>query len=560
MDMPGLPAALREWSATLGPDHVTSDGPALATASRGTFATTPRVRAILRPASREQVQACVRAANRHRVPLYPVSSGKNWGYGSRVPVADGVLIDLGRMNRIVDFDEELAYVTLEPGVTQRQLYDFLQERRSKLWMDATGASPDCSIIGNTMERGFGHTPMGDHCANACGLEVVLPDGECIETGFSRFPHAKTGSLGRWGVGPSLDGIFAQSNFGIVTRMTVWLMPAPERFEAFFFQCHDEDALAPLIDALRPLRLNGSLRSVMHVGNDYKVVTAMRRYPWSLTGGRVPLDGAAMAQIRRDASVGRWNGSGGLYGTRAQVRDAKRQLRRALKGRVDRLQFVNDRLLALMERFADPFRLVSGWDVRQTLAVLVPVFNLLKGIPTEAPLASAYWRKKGDIPRDMDPDRDGCGLLWCSPVVPATGAHAREVATLVADLLLRHGFEPQMSISFATERTLTCVITISYDRDEPGADERALDCYRALCAELLARGYPPYRLSVRSMDAMDAQPEYTRVLSCLKAALDPRRVLAPGRYEATPPPTPEPAAQTAARRDAVVADTAGAARP
>ena len=53
-------------------------------------------------------------------------------------------------------------------------------------MDATGASPDCSIIGNTMERGFGHTPMGDHCANACGFEVVLPTGECIETGFAPF--------------------------------------------------------------------------------------------------------------------------------------------------------------------------------------------------------------------------------------------------------------------------------------------------------------------------------------------------------------------------------------
>ena len=57
-------------------------------------------------------------------------------------------------------------------------------------MDATGASPDCSIIGNTMERGFGHTPMGDHCGNACAFEVVLPTGECIDTGFARFPGAR----------------------------------------------------------------------------------------------------------------------------------------------------------------------------------------------------------------------------------------------------------------------------------------------------------------------------------------------------------------------------------
>ena len=120
----------------------------------------------------------------------PISTGKNWGYGSRAPVRDGVLLDLGRLNRIVDFDEELAYVTIEPGVTQRQLFDVPAASASRdSWMDATGASPDCSIIGNTLERGFGHTPMGDHAANACGFEVVLPTGECIETGFSRFSSA-----------------------------------------------------------------------------------------------------------------------------------------------------------------------------------------------------------------------------------------------------------------------------------------------------------------------------------------------------------------------------------
>ena len=121
----------------------------LASAGTGTFATSSRVLAILRPGNRDHVQEIVRTANRHRVPLYPFSTGKNWGYGSRVPARDGVLVDLGRMNRIVAFDEQLAYVTIEPGVTQRQLYAYLQERGSRLWMDATGASPDCSVIGNT---------------------------------------------------------------------------------------------------------------------------------------------------------------------------------------------------------------------------------------------------------------------------------------------------------------------------------------------------------------------------------------------------------------------------
>jgi 4-cresol dehydrogenase (hydroxylating) len=373
--------------------------------------------------------------------------------------------------------------------------------------------------------------MGDHCGNACGLEVVLPTGDCIETGFGRFAGTKARSLSRWGVGPSLDGLFSQSNFGIVTRMTVWLMPAPEHFEAFFFVCKNEDGLAPIVDALRPLRMNGTLRSVMHIGNDYKVLTATSRFPWKDFGSGTPLGPAAMARLRQELSIGAWNGSGGLYGTRGQVREAKSQLRRALAGKVDRLQFVDDRLLKFMARFAKPFRLMTGWDVSRTLKVIAPVYNLLKGVPTGAPLASAYWRKKTAPPEHMDPDRDGCGLIWCSPVLPNTGQDARAVSRLAEDVLLGHGFEPQMSISLASERSLICVITISYDRSVPGEDERALACHRVLTERLLTLGYPPYRLPVGAMHYMAGQDEYSDALKQLKATLDPNGILAPGRYEA-----------------------------
>lgn len=536
-----LQSALRAWEAALGADHVTHDAPTLVSAGTATFSTTAEVQAVIRPANRDEVQQAVRIANRFGVPVYPVASGKNWGYGSRAPVHDGVLLDLSRLNRIVAFDEDLANVTLEPGVTQRQLHEFLRERGSKLWMDSTGASPDCSIVGNTMERGFGHTPLGDHAGNACGFEVVLPSGECIETGFSRFEGSKTGPLSRWGVGPSLDGLFSQSNFGIVTRMSVWLMPAPEHFEAFFFVCKQEDGLAAIVDALRPLRLNGTLRSTIHIGNDYKVITATTRFPWSEESASSPLGPEAMARLRKTLSIGYWQGSGGLYGTRAQVKEAKRQVRRALKGKVDRLQFVNDRLVGLMGRFATPFRMVTGWDISKTLSLLEPVYNLMKGVPTESTLGSTYWRKREAPLKGADPDRDGCGLLWCSPVVPSTGKDVREATTLATKVVLEHGFEPQMSLSLATERSAICVTTISYDRHVAGEDARALACYRALTVALLERGYPPYRLNIRSMDYAHGGQAYDAVVKGLKDALDPRGILAPGRYDARAAqarPTPE----------------------
>ncbi|MEN6604794.1 MAG: FAD-binding oxidoreductase [Bryobacteraceae bacterium] len=536
-----LNAACSDWAAAIGAEFVVRDTATLNSAGTATFLTTQSVPAVIRPRDREQVRECLRIAARHGVPVHPVSSGKNWGYGSRVPASDGcVLMDLGRMNRILDFSEDLAYATVEPGVTQRQLLEFLRERKSGLWLDATGASTDCSLIGNVMERGFGHTPYGDHFSYVCGLEVVLPNGEVVDTGFSRFPGAATAAVHRWGFGPSIDGLFSQSSLGIVTRMTIWLMPAPEYFQAFFFRCDEEDGLAPLIDALRPLRLSGVLRSASHIGNDYKVLSGIRQYPWAETGGRTPLMPEQMARFRRELNFGYWNGSGGLYGTRAQVAEARRLVKRALAGKVSRIEFLDDRKLRWAGRVAGPFRLLTGWDLSKTLELLYPVYDLMKGIPTNAPIKSSYWRKKTAPPEDGDPDRDGCGLLWCSPTLPAEGGHATRLMDLVNRTTLSNGFEPIVSITMLTERSMCCVISLSYDRDVPGEDERAMACYKQLVHSLREYGYPPYRLGVQGMSEMDSRTGYGNFIGMLKRTLDPAGILAPGRYQpAASHPIPEP---------------------
>jgi len=522
--------AILEWEAAVGPENVITGAEPLRAAETGTFETANRIPAIVKPACRAEVQECLRIATRFGTPVYPISAGKNWGYGSRVPAADGcVLLDLGRMNRILDFSEELAYVTVEPGVTQAQLFEFLQERKSGLWMDATGASPQCSLIGNTVERGFGHTPYADHFAHSCGLEVVLATGEVIETGFARYPSAKTAPLYRWGVGPSLDGLFSQSNLGIVTRMTIWLMPAPEYFQAYYFRCEQDEGLAGLIDALRPLRLSGAIRSASHIANDYKVVSALRQYPWKETDGRTPLPGDVMERLRNELKIGVWNGSGALYGTKAQVKESRRLLRAALKGKATRLQFLDDRIIQLAGRFARPYQWFTGWNVHRMLAVLRPVYGLMKGIPTDHPLSSTYWRKHTKPPAQMDPDRDGCGLLWCSPVAPTDGAQARRLTGLVSALVLSHGFEPAISLTMITDRTLACIISLTYDREVPGEDGRAMACYSQLIEKLTQDGYPSYRLSIGSMAAMGETGSYTELLGTIKRAMDPAGILSPGRY-------------------------------
>ena len=89
----GLDGAVLAWRKALGAEFVVTERAELNAAQTTTFSTRQEIPVILRPANREQVQECLRIANQFRVPVYPVSSGLNWGYGSKVPDTDGLRSD-----------------------------------------------------------------------------------------------------------------------------------------------------------------------------------------------------------------------------------------------------------------------------------------------------------------------------------------------------------------------------------------------------------------------------------------------------------------------------------
>src|SRR5271169_6613745 len=119
-DTGNLPSAMRAWRERIGAEAVMPG--ALAQQSYG-ICTTGIERAIpaaLRPRSVDDVRAIVTIADDHSIPLYPISIGNNWGYGTAIPARDGcVILDLSGLDRIVEMDPELGLVTVEPGVTQQ---------------------------------------------------------------------------------------------------------------------------------------------------------------------------------------------------------------------------------------------------------------------------------------------------------------------------------------------------------------------------------------------------------------------------------------------------------
>jgi 4-cresol dehydrogenase (hydroxylating) len=493
--------------------------------------------AVVSPGSSAEVAELVRIAGVHRIALYPVSTGKNWGYGDACPAGAGqVLVELSRMNRIIQVDPDLAYAVIEPGVTQQQLSDFLRDHGIALWADCTGAGPDTSFIGNILERGFGHSPYGNRLQHVAGMQVVLASGEVLDTGFGHYPNARATHLFPYGVGPFLDGLFTQSNFGIVTRLGIWLMPKAECVNHFLCSVRDHDDIAAVVDALRPLRLDGTLRSIVHIGNDLRVLSGGRVFPRNLEPHRSSMSDELRASLCAGSGVHAWTVSGALYGTRAQVAAARAALRRALRHTRARPVFITERKLRVGAVLARLFGYSEmGHRLRARVALGQSLFALNRGIPNGRFLMGAYWRRRGGVPdgfpRQADPAADNCGLLWVSPVLPMRGSDLLALHSLAAPVFREHGFDLFATFSMINERALGGVLTIAYDKEDPDEVARAQACYQAVFSRAMDAGYIPYRVGNHSMGDLDPRGDvYWKTVARIKAALDPDGIIAPGRYE------------------------------
>ncbi|MBI1320739.1 MAG: FAD-binding protein [Candidatus Hydrogenedens sp.] len=529
--MPEPDAIAGALSALLPPDRIAFSPGERARRARTTspHGTTPA--GVVWPVSTEEVSAVVAACGGAGVPVYPVSRGKNWGYGDACAPVDGcVLMDLSRMDAIESIDAELGYAVIQPGVSQGQLAAAAAERAPGYWIDCTGAGPEASLVGNVMDRGFGHTPYADHLATSSIMEAVLADGKILRPGFHRYPGAKAAPVYPYGVGPYIDGLLTQSNLAIATKVCVWLCPKPEAFRFFYIKVEDESRLEALIDALRPLRLQGILNSAVHVGNILRVVSGQRTYPRDLAGGKRPLDAAALERLRAETGLGAWSCSGSLTGTRAQVRAGAQALRRAVQG-IGRVIVLSDAQIALADAITERaarFGLLRG--LRKTIQDLTPHIDLLRGTPTYHPLRGALWGLDTDDDTPRDPVEAGAGLLWLSPVLPLRGADARAVERIAAPLLAQHGFDFLATFTLLNARSMVGIINIAFDTADTEAAARAGACYHELMRALIGAGYPPYRVSIEGMPLLrEPGTEYDAFLGRIKAAVDPCGIIAPGRY-------------------------------
>jgi len=532
-------AAAQALRQAIGDQHVLISAAELDAYSRCTIPWQSNCMAVVMPGSAAEVAAVLKIASVHALKVWPYSGGRNWGYGTTLAPEDGaVVMLLHRMNRILHVSDQLAYAVLEPGVTYEQLNAYLKSHGHKLWVDCIDGTAQGTVIGNALDRGVGETPYGDHFGNLCGMEVVLPDGQLVRTGGAA-NGPKTWHLHKWGVGPYLEGMFTQSNFGVVTKAGIWLMPEPEAYNSYVFEVKEESHLPAVIDIFRDLALQGIVTTKLHMINDMVSLTVVTQRMEQAHRGGSCLSEEDVAALRRQFGISPMTCAGGIYGTKAQVKLQRKILKKALAPH-GRLLFISDRLLALLEQvlsmaWRHPWvKAVVERAAGASLQVLDSsphVHRILQGIPTDYFVKHAYYRSQRKRPdQAINPARDGCGVIWFAPILPFTSQDMLPFLALARQRFQEAGLDFWVAVLLMNPRSVTCLMNILYDKDDPAESQRALALYHRLLDDMRAGGYQQYRACLLAWPHMQADaPDVHRLNQRIKEALDPASILAPGRY-------------------------------
>ena len=480
---------------------------------------------VVRASSVEDVRAVLALAIEHHVSVMPWSCGRNWGYGTRLPPRpDTYGLDLSAMAQVGGFDSLAGTVRVEPGVSQGQLASWLDQHGEGWTLDATGASLETSVLGNTLERGIAYNSL--RADSLRHLEVVLADGRLLPTGYAHYANCLVANGYRHGIGPNLTELFLQSNLGVVVGATVALRPPREARVAFQASLRPGGDMPAFVEALAAAKRELGLDSIVHVADRERTLGTLapmvRARAASL--GRELSREAAEAVVARVLSRG-WNALGLVEGTRGQVRVTLRALRRRLRRFGPVKPMWPDRLA----RLAKIGRALGLWRLALVAESAHEVSGLALGRPTDGPLRSVHWPFYDDDPDWREPEQARSGWAIVAPLFPLRKEDIAAVRASVREVTERHSVQVAMTINLITESVAQGLITLGWRLADTDARDRVHQCQRELTGALLELGYPPYRAALGEMDVVTGRSEFWDVARELKTALDPHGVIAPGRY-------------------------------
>ncbi len=220
-------------SEAIGPERVTDKDFDLITYSRDLSPARPKMPShVVMPETREDIRAILAIANEQDVPVY-IRGGGTSHWDAYLAQEPGIMMDMGRMNKILEINDRDLAVTVQPNCTWGKLDQALR-KRGLTYLCSEAGGPAMTIGGSVMKAGGGpHSTakFGFHGnQDVLTLEMVLPNGDVVETGSAAWPSA--GKFERQCLGPDLAGMFigAEGILGVCTELTLRIRPATDYIE------------------------------------------------------------------------------------------------------------------------------------------------------------------------------------------------------------------------------------------------------------------------------------------------------------------------------------------
>ena len=208
---------------------------------------------IVLPKSLEEIQAIVGVANEEKIPIVPFVAGGNIG-GLTIPLKGGIMLDLKRMNRIIEVNSADMYALVEPGVTFGHLKAYLEKNHPDLIYTYAFSPPSTGIMTNALVQGLDNLSFRYGAAShwVTGLEVILPTGELVKIGSCAVSNVWQAIVPF----PELAGLFLgwQGTTGIITKMAVSLWPKPKHSTSLHFQVMDYEGGYEVLQLLSRTRI------------------------------------------------------------------------------------------------------------------------------------------------------------------------------------------------------------------------------------------------------------------------------------------------------------------
>lgn len=521
VDEKSFKAAIAKFEVAIGPENVFTNQDDVylyrdAYSPEWDEDSEPIPSAALAPKSTQEVQAIVKIANEFKIPLFPISTGKNLGYGASAPNRRGdVVVDLKCMNKIIEVNDKRNFCILEPGVSYFDLYEYCEKNNLNVMMDI----PDPgwgSPVGNSLDHGWGYTygMYRDHFGAHCGMEVVLPNGEIMKTGMGALPNSKTFAENKYGYGAYVDGLFAQSNFGIVTKMGFWMMPKPEYYALISLTAPRREDIIPIVDNLNYLEDSFIIgwplyRSPLNPPYGKAMNSELKGYLTS-NGGKPDLEKIQDYAIRN--KIPYWQIDIPFYGNKDAVRANIEYVKSRFKG-------VKGVKIEMVQEFAMPINKEQISKIKHKVSLGIPNMEI-------------FWLStRGETIEPKD------GHVWFSPIIPRDGAELLKCQDAYIDVFHELGM-PSPITPFAHPRSwmyraFCFMLGFANSRTDVEHNKKMRIAYRKMVEVAAKNGWGDYRAAPTFQD--DVMNAYSfnnhilrRFIETLKDSIDPNGIIAPGR--------------------------------